>query len=361
VIAVDALLAELVAIPSVSGDEGAIADHVMDLVGSWGVDVERLGNTVVAVLEGQGPRFLLCSHLDTVPVGNGWTHDPHAARWDGERLVGRGANDAKASVAAMLVTLQRLASGPRLAGTLQVVLTEGEETRNLGMTRALEHLGMPDGAVIGEPTGLEVVRAQSGLAVLKATWRGRSCHAAHVARVEHQSALHLAAHDLAAGPSWSELEGTHGLLGNSTVAATVLHAGERHNVVPDLAEALFDARLTPRHRAEDVAGFLQGRLPHATVEVQSARLKPFETAADHPLVRAALRVTGNEIALGSSTLSDMALLTGVPAVKCGPGRTERSHTPDEFVLRPEVQAGADAYTRLVPQALEALSTAEVAR
>lgn len=359
-IAADALLARLVAIPSVSDEEAAIADLVTRLVESWDVPVERLGNTVVATLAGEGPRFLLCSHLDTVPVGQGWTCDPYAARWDGQRLTGRGANDAKASVAAMLTALARLRSGPRLPGTVQVVLTEGEETRNIGMTRALEHLGPPDGAVIGEPTGLEVVRAQSGLAVLRATWGGRSCHAAHVARVEHENALHVAAGDLAGGPAWSELPGQHGLLGASTVVATVLHAGERHNVVPDRAEALLDVRLTPRHDAEAARRFVQDRLPRAAVEVHSARLAPFETAADHPLVRAALRVTGHEVALGSSTLSDMALLQGVPAVKCGPGRTERSHTPDEFVLRDEVLAGADAYARLVPLALEALANVEVA-
>jgi acetylornithine deacetylase len=51
----------------------------------------------------------------------------------------------------------------------------------------------------------------------------------------------------------------------------------------------------------------------------------------------------------------MALLGGIPAVKCGPGQTARSHTPDEFVLREELEAGADCYARLVPAAFEALA------
>ena len=61
---------------------------------------------------------------------------------------------------------------------------------------ARARLGLPDGAVTGEPTGLEVVRAQSGLAVLRAVWSGRSCHAAHVARVPHDNALLAAAREL---------------------------------------------------------------------------------------------------------------------------------------------------------------------
>ena len=55
------------------------------------------------------------------------------------------------------------------------------------------------------------------------------------------------------------------------------------------------------------------------------------------------------------TLSDMALLPGIPAVKCGPGQTARSHTPDEFVLAREVEAGARFYRALAPAALEALA------
>ena len=43
---------------------------------------------------GDGPKLLLNSHLDTVPVGNGWTHDPFFEPWRDGRLYGRGANDA---------------------------------------------------------------------------------------------------------------------------------------------------------------------------------------------------------------------------------------------------------------------------
>jgi acetylornithine deacetylase len=357
------LLAGLVAIESPSGGEGAIADHVLELLRSWKIDVERSGHTLVATLSrGAGPRLLLNSHLDTVPAGAGWTDDPYAATWRGERLVGRGANDAKASVAAMLCTLRALAEAPRSLprGTLQLALTESEETTNAGMAKALELAGKPDGAVTGEPTGLQVVRAQSGLAVLAAEWHGRSCHAAHVARVDHDNALLAAAADLARAAPWLALAGEHPLLGPSTIATTVFRAGERHNVVPDRAEALFDARLSPLHSAEDAAALLRERMPRARVTVRSSRLAPFETPADHPLVRAALRAAGRTDAIGSSTLSDMALLQGVPAVKCGPGETARSHTPDEFVLRGELEAGAAFYTRMVPLALEALGSAVTA-
>jgi acetylornithine deacetylase len=95
-------------------------------------------------------------------------------------------------------------------------------------------------------------------------------------------------------------------------------------------------------------------LPGAEVTILSERLKPFETAEAHALVQAALRCAGRTATLGSMTLSDMALLAGTPAVKCGPGETARSHTADEFVLASELEAGAAFYAKLVPEAIEAL-------
>jgi acetylornithine deacetylase len=354
------LLAELVRIPSVSGDEAAIADFVATLLASAGVEVERLGHTVFARLaRGRGPRFLLLSHLDTVPVGEGWTRDAYRATWEHGRLYGRGSNDAKASAAAMLTTVMELARAPgELAGELWLSLNAQEETDNGGMRALLTHVGPPDGAVCGEPTGLEVVRAQAGLAILEAEWRGRSCHAAHVAKSEHENALLLAAKELATLPPWLSPGEPHALLGQSTIAPTVFAAGKRHNVVPDQARLTLDCRLAPPHSAAGAQRVVAARLPAAEVRILSERLKPFETPEAHPLVQAALACAGRERALGSMTLSDMALLSGVPAVKCGPGETARSHTADEFVLASELEAGARFYARFVPAAMDALRGAK---
>jgi acetylornithine deacetylase len=363
------LLRELVAIPSVSGDEGAIADFVVSRLSKARIETRRLGHSVLARLaRASGPSLLLFSHLDTVPVGEGWTREPFAARWEHGRLFGRGANDAKASAAAMLWTLLELARRPAgLAGEIWLALNAQEETDNAGMRAVLSAIDRPDGAVCGEPTGLGVVRAQAGLAILKAEWRGRACHAAHVAKAEHENALLSAAAEIARLPPWlapgSLAAPVHPLLGASTITPTVFRAGERHNVVPDRAELTLDCRLAPPHTAGDARRAVAARLRGAEVTIASERLTPFETPEDHPLVRAALACAGRARALGSLTLSDMALLgeprkggsgRSVPAVKCGPGETERSHTADEYVLSSELEAGARFYARLVPAALEAL-------
>lgn len=347
--ALAALLRDLVAMPSPSGEETALGDHVAGRLQRAGFSVARVGAGVVAEAgPAAAPIVMLCSHLDTVPAGAAWSADPWRADWREDRLTGLGANDAKASVAAMLVAGERwLASGARGGHRLRLAFNALEETTNRGMEELLAAHGAPDAAVIGEPTGLEVVNAQSGLAVLEAEWSGRSCHAAHVGRVEHTNALLAAARDLAGFPACLEVGTPHPQCGASTVAATMLHAGDRHNLVPDRAVATLDARLAPKVDAARALAEVQRLLPHAAVRVRSARLRPFETPAAHPVVQAALQAAGHATPIGSSTMSDMALLQGVPAVKCGPGRTERSHTPDEYVTRDELEAGFRFYARFL--------------
>ena len=351
------LLTALVKVPSISGSEAELTDRIETWCSQAGLATERVGNSLIATVGRRRPgqaRLLFNTHIDTVPVGAGWEGDPFGGTWSEGRLIARGSNDAKASVAAMLAAARSL-QHEDLRGELIVALTCEEETTNRGMQSVLEHIGMPDGAVTGEPTGLEVVRAQSGLVVLEAHWTGRSCHAAHVAKVPYRSALLAAARATADLGGHLEFESVHPLLGQSTITPTVLVAGERHNVVPDRAELVLDARIAPPLDGAACVRRLRGVLGAADIRVRSERLSAVETPADHPLVTCALECTGKPEAIGSNTLSDMALLRGVPAIKCGPGQTRRSHTPGEYVLRQELLDGVHFYTSLAPRALAALT------
>ena len=106
--------AELVDIPSVSHDEGAITDHIEGLLRAvpW-LDVERVGNNLVARTGGTGARLLLAGHTDTVPAN---AND--RARIEGDVLWGLGSADMKSGVAAMtaLAALPRSLASARSAG-----------------------------------------------------------------------------------------------------------------------------------------------------------------------------------------------------------------------------------------------------
>src|SRR6185295_10511289 len=147
------LLQRMVAIPSVSGEEEALARFVEGTARGWGLEVTRDELAVRVDVRGRAPgrTVALVSHLDVVPPGKGWTRDPFTPTVEGQRLYGRGSGDAKASVAAMLTAAADLAAaGGPATGRLLVLLGYGEETKHTTMERAVETVGGIDAAVIGE-------------------------------------------------------------------------------------------------------------------------------------------------------------------------------------------------------------------
>src|SRR5215475_10416943 len=129
------LVSEFISIPSVSGNEGALAERVAQILGEAGVDAERRGRNVVA-RRGRGhPCLLLNSHLDTVPPVAGWSADPWTPRIEKDRLVGLGANDAKAAVASMLEAFLTAALPESERGSLLWAATCDEETGGEGLER----------------------------------------------------------------------------------------------------------------------------------------------------------------------------------------------------------------------------------
>lgn len=346
-IAAKELLSRMVRIPSASGQESELADFVGQLAAQHKLHVRRVGGSIVLSPHPGPVRVLFASHLDTVPVGEGWTADPLAGEWRAGRLLGRGANDAKGCAAAMLWALVHCAREGSATGAA-VALTACEETSNAGMQAVIDELGLPELAVVGEPTGLQVVRSQAGLCLIEAHWTGSSCHAAHAHRHSHENALLAAARDLAALPPVGVLRTGHPLLGPTTWVPTLLSSGERHNVVPDRACAVFDCRLAPPHSALTCLEELGRKLPGAELVVRSDRLRAVETSAEHYLVRGACELAGAAQAVGSNTMSDMALLADVPAIKVGPGESARSHTADEYLEEEELEAGCRFYRALLP-------------
>jgi len=349
-----ALHRAITAIPSVSGNEQALADFLAgfldDKLRRHGVQPDRIGNSLLARI-GSGPILLLNTHLDTVPPAPGWTRDPWSVEdmdGHGDRIVGLGSNDAKASVAAMTAAFLAWLDID-LPFTLVLALVEGEETRGTGTQAILAELEKRgetiEAAVVGEPTGLDIAVAQKGLMVLELRTKGDACHAAHAAALGAANAARRLARDLVALESL-DFGLPHLHLGPITLEPTQLQAGTARNVVPAEATAILDVRTTPSLTRDEIVARVRAAV-RGEVRVLSDRLLPKETAVDTPLVEAARKARPEARLFGSATLSDMVFLNGTPAVKCGPGKTERSHTPDEYVLGDEILAGAQFYTRLI--------------
>lgn len=338
------------AVRSPSHHEGPIADHVEALLREVpGARVHRVKDNVVA-FAGEGPRVVLCSHLDTVPATDLWTRDPWDPVLEGGRIYGLGSNDAKASVAAMIEAFRQVAED---GGPCEVALTlvAEEETGGDGAEVAapwLREQGFEaEAAVLGEPTGLDVAVAQKGLMVCALVAEGDACHSAHARAKGARNAARALARDMVRLETHLDLAPDDPYLGPTTVEPTLLSGGTAKNMVPSRAEVVLDCRTVPTLPHDQLAARLRAAVRETTLEVRSDRLRPVACPEDAALLEAVRRARPEAALLGSPTMSDMVWFGDRPAVKVGPGQTRRSHTPDEFVLVDELEAGARFYRDLL--------------
>ncbi len=362
------LLRALVRVPSVNptGDPGTTETgegRVAALVAGW---LEGFGAeaTLPEVLPGRPnvlgrfpadrpgkPKLLLCPHLDTVSV-RGMTVEPFAAELRDGRVYGRGATDTKGTMAAMLWALWLLrAELPRLQHEIWFAGLMGEEAGNEGAaTLAADHADA-DFALVGEPTGCDLVYKTKGVSWLRLHARGRAAHNATPERGEN------AVYKMADALRYvrDELPGelaafADPVLGAPTASVGTITGGSKVNIVPEMCTADLDARLVP---AQDRAGFadwLAERLRRAglDVEVEMLRGNPaLDTDPGHPCVRA-LQAAGGRL-VGAPWFCDGSLLQagGIPAVAAGPGDIAQAHTADEWLAVEDLRAGVEFYKRFL--------------
>ncbi|HEX4048438.1 MAG TPA: M20/M25/M40 family metallo-hydrolase [Elusimicrobiota bacterium] len=348
-----ALLQDLVRLPSPSGKEEAVVARLESEFRGLGWKPIVSGRNLTALLDGgEGPLLLLNSHTDTVPVGEEWTKDPLAANIEDGRIYGRGTNDAKGCLTAMILGAAAAFATRAPKGRVLIAASCEEEVLGQGLEKLLPSLPRPDAAVVGEPTGLQPAVAQKGLIVLEITASGRSAHAAHGGGV---NAVEAAARDVLALAGLN-FDKAHAALGRPSLNVTQISGGSRHNVIPDRCKMVIDIRTTPAYSADEIVARVKDAAK-GEIFVRSSRLHSVETDPDHPIVKAALAANPHSIPYGSATLSDWVFLKGVPTVKVGPGDSRRSHTPDEYLEVAELEAGVLFYERLIRKYFEQAAAA----
>jgi len=342
-----ALLKDLVRFPSLSREEGPVADFVEDYVRRAGLPVERFEDNVFFCLGEGEDRLLLNSHLDVVAPSSRHPYDPFDPVEADGRLYGRGTVDAKASGAAMTTAVLDLAAEGWTPpnGQVLVALTACEElggTYN-GLQNLRPHLPPLNAALVGEPTSLQPCIAQKGLLILHVHAHGRTAHAARAHLGEN--AILKAARDIQRLADYT-FERTDPFLGAPTLTVTVIEGGTARNVVPALCSFFVDIRTTPAYTHEEIIDHLDALL-ESEVAVHSQRIIPLATLPDARIVRACRAAAPDAPLIGSPTASDWLFLHDVPTVKIGPGPSERSHTPDEHIEIEEVERAVSTYKRII--------------
>jgi succinyl-diaminopimelate desuccinylase len=320
----------LVDMPSVSGDETALADAVERALReqATGFEVARSGNAVLARTNlGRPARVLLAGHLDTVPIAGNLP-----SRRDGALIYGCGTSDMKAGAA---VFLHIAATVPEPAYDLTVVLYDCEEVeaaRNgLGrVERELPRWLDADLAILGEPTGGAVEAGCQGTLRAVITTEGRRAHSAR--SWLGTNAIHAAAPLLATLGGYRAREAViDGLTYREGLQAVRISGGVAGNVVPDECAVTVNFRFAPdrslaqaeQHVREVFAGFgieftdgAPGALPGLSQPAARAFLVATSTA---PTAK-----------YGWTDVSRFAAL-GIPALNYGPGDPNLAHTREEHV------------------------------
>ncbi|MGR3486022.1 MAG: M20/M25/M40 family metallo-hydrolase [Paracoccaceae bacterium] len=320
-------LGRLVAIPSVPGERNAqIVGYCEDVLARAGAVVRRVPSPLmdaeglVASLRAGPGGLVLSGHLDVVPVeGQVWSGDPFAMRRVGDRLIGRGTTDMKGFVACALALAE--AGAP-----IHLALSADEETTCRSVEALVPEVAarQPRGVIVGEPTGMRVMRAHPGSATYELRATGVPVHAARAR--EGRSAIALAAEVVAwtrtqDGPQWEP---------------TVIAGGEMVNSVARTCRLTLDLRLPPGASAADADARLRDALRRIGGDALTAsRVAAFPplSAPDGPFVRACVAASAAPEAppMPFGTEAGHFAAAGLPVVVMGPGELADAHLPDEGI------------------------------
>jgi acetylornithine deacetylase len=337
-----ALLKQLISIPSFSMEEGGAADAIANFLTKKGIVPQRQGNNVWAFLnpfDADRPTIWLNSHHDTVKPNTGYTRDPFLAEEHEGKLFGLGSNDAGGPLVALIATFCSFLGKDLPFNLLLVASAEEEISGPQGISSLISILPSADLVLVGEPTQLKLAVAEKGLLVLEGTVRGK---AGHAAREEGINAIYLALNDLEKVKNF-QFQKISPFLGPTKVSCTVIHAGEQHNLVPDLCRYVLDIRINELYTHEEVLDELKSVLT-ADLVPRSMRLRSSNLPEGHLLQQVATSMGLEKF--GSPTLSDQALIP-YPSAKIGPGDSARSHTADEFIFTEEVKDGISTYISIL--------------
>ena len=333
---------ELMAVPSPSRHEGALADRVHEALAAcpW-LEVTRLGDNVVArTTLGRTQRLVLAGHLDTVPpAGN------DAPRLDGDTLWGVGASDMKGGLAVML----QLATAIREPAVDVTWCFYAREEIGRDDSGLLEVWGQRpellagDAAVLGEPTAGLVEAGCQGTMKLRLTLCGVRAHTARP--FTGRNAIHRLAPLLQRVADWKGREVVlDGCTYTEQLQVVAVEGGVAGNVVPDYVEVSLNHRYAPDRRRAEAEAFLH-ELLDPVLELGAGDTWVVLDAGDgappslgHPLLKSLVDQSGAP-PKAKVGWTDVASFWehGVPAANFGPGDPLLAHHPDERVTRGELE------------------------
>jgi LysW-gamma-L-lysine carboxypeptidase len=339
---------------SPSGKEEEISRFLAEEMEKIGFHVKRdsVGNVIGEIGIGK-PVILLCGHMDTVtgyiPVQN-----------RDNKLYGRGAVDAKASLAAMIAAASAFLTEVNSAKIIVASVVD-EEGTSRGIKNLLKEGVTADYAIFGEPSGVEKITiGYKGDLRLKITCKTRAGHSA--ANLLYENAIEKAFE------IWREIQKTHFPLERPespfysiTSSITKVEGGKGDSTIPSNCQIHVDMRIPPQLTTtqvfEEICKLIkqyQKANPKISVKAKiKDSVEPFEADQNSPLVQAlsrSIREVRHKTATlirktGTGDMNIFGRTVQIPIVTYGPGDPTLSHTEKEYIEIQEFLDGTEVYRR----------------
>jgi acetylornithine deacetylase len=311
------------------------------------VDIEDFGDGHINLLAVRGePGVLFNCHLDTVPIGEGWTRPPLEVTVEGDRAFGRGVCDIKGAAAVLLSVAEETDS------PFAVLFSSDEE--GAGSCCIRRFLEAPahrrfDQIVVSEPTGCQAILAHRGFLSVKGHFAGVMGHSSEFRALEDNANHRLARWTAAALDHCAE----EAAAGRATCFNLgLVSGGTKSNVIAGDARIHYSARLGPGQSNEalfETLKDLAGATAWARWEIPFAG--PPLPAGGQGDVVAREFCRRLELAVGEPvgfwTEASLFSDAGLPALVLGPGDIAQAHAVDEWVALDQLECAAQIYRRIV--------------
>lgn len=374
-------LRDIIAIPSMNGDEEKVVQRIKEEMLTLGYDkiwTDPLGNLMGII--GSGDRIIvLDGHCDTVGVGNAtnWQCDPFKGDYQDHIIYGRGACDQKGGLASAIYAgkILKEIGIPSGISLLVVASVLEEDYEGLCWQYILKNSNIkPEVVLLTEPSNLEIKIGQRGRIEVKIQTRGISCHSSAPDRGEN--AIYKIAPIIQDIEQLNKKLQSASVLGRATITiAEVCSTAPSLCAVADSATLHLDRRLTEGDIMENCLKEIENlpsvkavnasvTMPEYAVKSYTGVVYPFNAyypmwlmEKEHPFVQKAKRAYENQfsqkapIGVWDFSTNGVAIkgMFDIPAIGFGPGREEFAHKPDEQIHEDDLIRAMEFYAAFVQE------------